>query len=726
MARKHKHFPPQAVQAKRSPSNIPQRKPRLLWACPWCMLDTSSGASMAVREMLLQLVKQGYEVMVLGATIFDAEKGTYRLREHWETLRASLGKLVNVNDGPLTHRLFITNSIVRNQMTTEEEGTWYASYIHVLDTFRPDLVYFYGGQTLDLLISDEAHARGIPCAAYLANGNYQATRWCRDVDVIITDSQATADMYAEKQGFKAVPVGAFIDPGPVLATGLTRKHVLLVNPSLAKGAGVVIQLAMALETRRPDIVFEVVESRGNWHGLVQQVSAAMGQPRESLNNVIVTPNTDDMRPIYGRARLLLAPSLWWESFGRVAAEAMMNGIPALVTNRGGLPEVIGDGGIVINFPEKCYEAPYTHLPESSLLAPLLQAIERMYDDTAYYEHYAQRALQVGERHRIEVSTGRLMQAFAPFVRRFAGEGAANPYAERANKQLALEVAPVVAALPKTTPTPLPEPKTVHEQFLSAIAKEIDFKDWTGAEQKLYRNLRLSVAWRLNQLKEIYLKNHGSIVRAGPLAGLDFVLEQTDGCIIPKLMGCYEQKILPFIAEAIENNYKTIVDIGCAEGYYAVGMAVKMPSTQVHAYDISEKAQAACKALAKKNGVDERVFVKGEFQGKDFSTLDPISTLIICDIEGAEKELLDPEIYPALKELDMIIESHDCYTKGMTSLLVRRFENSHDVVVVEDVNSRNLEWMPEWYGQLSNLDQLLMVWEMREGPTPWVILKSKFK
>lgn len=416
--------------------NTPARKPRLLWANPWCLLDTSSGASMAVREMLLQLAQQGYELMVLGATIFDAEKGTYRLRDHWEAIKANHNTLINVADGPLTHKLLATKSIVRNEMTTEEESIWHGLYVQALDTFKPDLVYFYGGQTLDLLISDEAHARGIPNAAYLANGNYQGTRWCRDVDLIITDSQATSDMYAEKQGFRPVPVGAFIDPALVIASEHSRQHVLLVNPSLPKGAGVVVQIAMQLEKRRPDIIFEVVESRGDWHDLVRSVSASLGDPRESLSNVLVTPNTDDMRPIYSRARLLLAPSLSWESFGRVAAEAMMNGIPAIVTNRGGLPEVIGNGGIKLDFPTDCYEAPYSKVPSPELLEPLIACIERFHDAPDFYQMFVDRALQVGQQHRIEISTGRLMQAFAPLLQRRAGDRCGDQYAQRANKQLA--------------------------------------------------------------------------------------------------------------------------------------------------------------------------------------------------------------------------------------------------------------------------------------------------
>ena len=59
---------------------------------------------------------------------------------------------------------------------------------------------------------------------------------------------------------------------------------------------------------------------------------------------------------------------------------------------------------------------------------------------------------------------------------------------------------------------------------------------------------------------------------GPLAGMDFLPQSAEGCHIAKLLGCYEQPLQPFIEEAIANAYPTILNIGCAEGYYAVGMA----------------------------------------------------------------------------------------------------------------------------------------------------------
>lgn len=410
--------------AKKSSSTISQkRKPRLLWANPFCLLDTSSGASMTVRQMLHQLVKNGYEVQVLGCTIFDNPKGMGLLKDQYPDFKNSLHQLIEVEDGDLSHQLVVTARTTRNHLTTHEEGLWHSQYLYLLDSFKPDIVWFYGGQTLDLLIPDEARARGIPSAFYLANGNYKAVRWCRDIDLILTDSQSTADMYrtSKKAGFAATPVGKFIDPANFVAETHERKRLLFVNPSWQKGASVVVQLALALEQKRPDIQLEVVEARADWSAVLRETTQKLGEERATLPNVVVTPNTSDMRGPYSRARLLLAPSLWWESSGRVLAEAMLNGIPALITNRGGMPEMIGDAGIAFDFPEECYEAPHQNLLSEEQLQPLYDTVLDFYDDTALYEEYVQRAWAVGkQRHHIDQATERLTRALAPFVKLRAG------------------------------------------------------------------------------------------------------------------------------------------------------------------------------------------------------------------------------------------------------------------------------------------------------------------
>ncbi len=409
--------------AKKVPASVSRkRKPRLLWANPFCLLDTSSGASMTVRQMLKQLVKAGYEIEILGATIFDNPKGAGLFQEKMALTTGKKKQLTEVDDDELVHKLLITKNSYRNELTTQEESKWFSQYCFMLDDFKPDIVWFYGGQTLDLLIADEARSRGIPSAFYLANGQYATSpRWCRDIDLVLTDSKATANMYRETVGFVATPLGKFIDSQQFVAEYREPKRLLFVNPSFEKGASIVIQLALLLENTRPDIQIEVVEARADWQQVLRTTTRRVGKERDSLPNVIVTPNTSEMRDPYSRARVLLAPSLWWESSGRVLAEAMLNGIPAIVTNRGGMPEMIDDAGIKLDFPEACYEKPYQHLLSEEELAPLVEAVIAFYDDKAHYQTYVERAIRVGrEKHHISVSTKRLTEALAPLVAQKAG------------------------------------------------------------------------------------------------------------------------------------------------------------------------------------------------------------------------------------------------------------------------------------------------------------------
>jgi hypothetical protein len=200
-------------------------------------------------------------------------------------------------------------------------------------------------------------------------------------------------------------------------------------------------------------------------------------------------------------------------------------------------------------------------------------------------------------------------------------------------------------------------------------------------------------------------------------------QSAEGCHVAKLLGCYEQPLQPFIEAAIVAGYPTILNIGCAEGYYAVGMARRMPATRVLAHDINPKAQLLCAELAVKNQVSDRVIVGGLCSAADFAVYAGQPVLLMCDIEGAERELLDPAVAPALKGMDIIVESHECVVSGITQLLIDRFKNSHQITLVQDDGQRRLAKPPRWFINLAHLDQLLATWEWRAGPTPWLVMKA---
>ncbi|MFZ2854611.1 MAG: hypothetical protein WAZ34_10955 [Rhodocyclaceae bacterium] len=226
------------------------------------------------------------------------------------------------------------------------------------------------------------------------------------------------------------------------------------------------------------------------------------------------------------------------------------------------------------------------------------------------------------------------------------------------------------------------------------------------------------------IQNTLLQQQGTVVMGGPLQGMDFLPQSAEGCHIAKLLGCYEQPLLPHIEAAIQAAYPTILNIGCAEGYYAVGMARRVPATRVLAFDLNPKAQQVCAELATKNGVSDRVTIGALFKPEDFAAHAGQRILVLCDIEGAERDLLNPEIAPALAGMDLVVESHECLIPGITQLLIDRFSPTHDITVVEDNGQRLLANAPSWFNNLAHLDQLLAVWEWRSGPTPWLVMKAR--
>jgi precorrin-6B methylase 2 len=177
------------------------------------------------------------------------------------------------------------------------------------------------------------------------------------------------------------------------------------------------------------------------------------------------------------------------------------------------------------------------------------------------------------------------------------------------------------------------------------------------------------------------------VRHGPFQGMRYPQAESVGStLFPKLLGSYEREIQPMVETICGKPYTEIVDIGCAEGYYAVGLAMRIPSATVFAFDTDRRAIDLCRRMAELNGVGERVVAGSPCSTETLLSL-PLTkkALVVCDCEGCEKELFTEETVSILRDHDVLVEVHDLIDIEISSLIRRRFEATHSVEVVRSTD-----------------------------------------
>lgn len=176
------------------------------------------------------------------------------------------------------------------------------------------------------------------------------------------------------------------------------------------------------------------------------------------------------------------------------------------------------------------------------------------------------------------------------------------------------------------------------------------------------------------------------ILAGPFKGMNYgSTKALCSALYPKLLGTYEHELAGVFEAALVRNHPLVVDVGAADGYYAVGFAFRQPSTRVIAYDQDPRARAELAKLAELNGVSSRIEIRGRCEPAELAQLKEPAGLMIVDCEGFEDIALSPENIAALAGWEFIIETHDGFAPGVTKRLIERFKATHRVEVIEAIH-----------------------------------------
>lgn len=232
-------------------------------------------------------------------------------------------------------------------------------------------------------------------------------------------------------------------------------------------------------------------------------------------------------------------------------------------------------------------------------------------------------------------------------------------------------------------------------------------------------------------KYFFKANNNRIVLRGPFKGMKYASFDSYGSeLAPKIIGSYEMELNQVIENAIKDSTITeIIDIGSAEGYYAIGFAIRKPASHIYAFDIKKEAMELCRQMAKENNVKNITY--GNFCSNktllDFNFTN--RGFILSDCEGYESILFDERNLPHLVRCDVLIEMHDFINPEISSYLKKLFSKSHEVSIIKS-EIRNPGNYPELF-QFSLEEQKLILSECRQGildekPMEWLFAKAKFE
>lgn len=278
------------------------------------------GARVSTHQLCEALASRGHEVAAIG-----------RIRDRtWLWLKNRL-------HAKFRRRLFVPDYVPGYRVYRGWEPI--EGIPEVIRDFRPDVAI--AGTAATLSLARKFVEQNIPTVAYFRSLEFEKFgAGPEDLTLVngFAVSRYVATRVEEVLGINCEVVRSIVEPAYYLVD-VSRQTALHVNPDPCKG----IDITLALAERRSDIVFDVVRC---W-----EETPAVRRVRERIErlpNVVWHEPVGDMRRLYGRARMLLAPSLCEEAAGRVVQEAQLNGIPVVASDRGGLPESVGPGGITLD------------------------------------------------------------------------------------------------------------------------------------------------------------------------------------------------------------------------------------------------------------------------------------------------------------------------------------------------------------------------------------------
>ncbi len=364
--------------------------------------DTTNGATTSLRSLAGALTSAGHTISVLTTPV-----ALRNVHATASDLVASLGQRAHVAAGNRAEVLQFADVgptgsgaairiVCQSEHSALEAVQDWAELLDqafllelecLFDEEAPEAVITWGYRPIVTSVHEAAKRRNIPVAyQHLVVDTPPPKGAMETADAVIAASKFVLGRinaaYPEARGHVLYPV---VSPRRCLAKTHTPTFATFINPAPHKGVAVFIRIAEQLYNEAPEIPLLVVEGSRSVANLKQ-----MGVDLSQFPNITTMPNQADVRTVWSQTKVLLAPSVWNESFGMVVAEAHCNGIPALAHRIGGLPEALGQGGYSFDLPAVSRRN-HLDLPTNEDVRPWTETIRALFEDAELYSAQQRRA-----------------------------------------------------------------------------------------------------------------------------------------------------------------------------------------------------------------------------------------------------------------------------------------------------------------------------------------------
>lgn len=271
---------------------------------------------------------------------------------------------------------------MRSMVTLLEKS---GDFISVSRMEQADIFIDYNNRQVDWENREKARKLGLKIVYSLRNIRTSLGAEVPKIDGFLVSSEFVANTY-KKDGIMAtnLPLPMIEEDVISLPDERSPRYLVIVNPIIDKGL----------------CLFKAIIAKHYWRWDI--IYKSYGK-----NGIIA----DNPKEIYKEARVVIMPSIWDEPAGRVIAESMLNGVPVIYSDRGGMRETANGGGVLVHIPKAINKNSKDPGVIGETAKEWNKVIMELWDNKEYYKFIRDKGLEASKVYLEENTVPRYAKFF---------------------------------------------------------------------------------------------------------------------------------------------------------------------------------------------------------------------------------------------------------------------------------------------------------------------------